>query len=271
VHAAGRHAGRVAHGKEPVELAHDVVEPARLVSARVGERIGVHRVARPEHRVARHRDRAQHRRERVVDAVGAHAREEHEAARLTRGVQPLAQGDHVLRRGVGPELHSDRVPDTGQELHVRAVGLARALADPQQVCGAVVPVAGEAVAPCERFLVAEEQGLVRGPEVDLVQLQLRVQVDTARGHESHRPVDLVGEGLVPLALTTRRDELLVPRVHTREVGEPALRERAREVHRCCGLVVRATEAFGIGTARRGVEREVVHGVATERRQLEAVA
>ena len=33
----------------------------------------------------------------------------------------------------GPELHTDRVLHAGEEVHVRAVELARALADPEQV------------------------------------------------------------------------------------------------------------------------------------------
>src|SRR6478736_4677692 len=81
----------------------------------------------------------------------------------------------------------------------------------------------------ERLFVAEQQGLVRGPVVDLVQLELRVEVDAARGHEPQRAIDLVGEGLVALTLSARRHELLVPRMHAREVGEAALRERACEV------------------------------------------
>ena len=84
-------------------------------------------------------------------------------------------------------------------------------------------------------------------------------------------LDLVGQGLVALTLTTGGDELLVPRVHAGEVGEAALGERAREVQRGRGLVVRPHEARRVGAARRGVEGEVVDGVAPERRQLEPVA
>ena len=73
---------------------------------------------------------------------------------------------------------------------MRAVELAGALADPEQVRRAVVPVAGEAVLAGERLLVVEEQRLVRRVEVDLVQLELGVEVDAARGHEAQRPLDL---------------------------------------------------------------------------------
>ena len=132
--------------------------------------------------------------------LGAHAAHEHEPAGLACRVEAAAQRDRVVGRRVGPELHADRVLHAGEELDVRAVDLAGALADPQQVRGAVVPVAGEAVAAGERLLVAEEQRLVRRVEVDLVQLRLVVEVDAARGHEVQRPLDPVGDLVVATAL-----------------------------------------------------------------------
>ena len=56
-----------------------------------------------------------------------------------------------------------------------------------------------------------------------------------------------------------------------QVGEPTFGERAQEVERRGGLVVAAHHALRVGTARRGLELEVVDDVAEERRQLEAVA
>ena len=154
---------------------------------------------------------------------------------------------------------------------MRASELTGALTDPQEVGRAVVPVVGEAVAPGERLLVAEEQCLVRRVEVDLVELVLRVQVDAARGHEPQRAVDLGGEQVVAAALGAGVDVLEVPRVHVRQVGEAALGERPQEVEGGRGLVVRPHEPVGIGTAGRRLEREVVDHVAAERRELELVA
>ena len=78
------------------------------------------------------------------------------------------------------------------------VELARALADPQHVRRAVVPVAGQRVLPGERLLVAEDQRLVAGVEGHLVQAGLRRGADTAGGHEAQGAVDLavqIGERL----------------------------------------------------------------------------
>ena len=69
------------------------------------------------------------------------------------------------------ELHAERVLHAGEELDVRAVELAGAVTDPEQVRRAVVPVAGEAVLAGERLLVAEQQRLVGRVAVDLVELR----------------------------------------------------------------------------------------------------
>src|SRR5439155_15162412 len=98
-----------------------------------------------------------------------------------------------------------------------------------QVGRAVVPIAGEAVAPRKRFLVAEQQRVVRGEEVDLVELRLRLEVDAARRHEAERPVNLLRELVVAATFPPAGDELEVPLVRLAEVREPALRERAQQV------------------------------------------
>ncbi len=61
-------------------------------------------------------------------------------------------------------------------------------------------LAGQGVPAGQRLLVAEDQRLVAGAEVDLVQPGLGLEVDAAGPHEAQGPVDLVGDGLVALAL-----------------------------------------------------------------------
>ena len=161
------------------------------------------------------------------------------------GVERLAQREDLVGGGGRAELAADRVADAAEELHVGAVELAGALADPEHVGRAVVPVAGERVLPGERLLVAEDQRLVARVEVDLVQVGLRLGVDAAGPHEAQGPVDLVGEALVALALAARADELLVPRVHPGQVGEAALGERAQQVQRGRRLVVRLQQPLRV--------------------------
>ena len=88
----------------------------------------------------------------------------------------------------------------GEELDVRAVELAGALADPEQMCRAVVPVAGQRVTAGQALLVVEQQAFVAGVDVDLVQPPLGGQVDAARGHEPQRALDLTRELLVAATL-----------------------------------------------------------------------
>ena len=108
------------------------------------------------------------------------------------------------------------------------------------------------------------------PDVDLVDRALVAEIDADRLHEAHRPADLVRDHLVAATLERARDELLVPRVHLREVGEAALRERAQEVERRDGLVVRLHETLGIRRPRLGGRLLRVDSVTAERRELDPV-
>ena len=157
--------------------------------------------------------------------------------------------------------------DAGEELDVGAVEPARALADPEHVRGAVVPVARERVPAGEALLVVEQQPLMARPDVDLMQLRRRGEVDPARGHEGERPLDLGGEDVVALSLLRARDELLVPGVHLAEVGEAALREGTDEVQGRGGHVVALDHPLRVGPAGGGGRSVVVHHVAAEDRDL----
>ena len=129
---------------------------------------------------------------------------------------------------------------------MRPVELAGAVTDPDHVGRAVVPIAGERVDAGQAFLVGQDQRFVAREEVDLVQSLLGPEVDAAGGHEAQGTVDLRGDVLVALALAGRGDELLVPQVHLREVGEAALGEGPQQVE-CRGrLLVRGHQAPGSG-------------------------
>ena len=228
----------------------------------------MHRVARPHHGVSGIGDRPDDRRQPSFDVVGTHAADERQPAGQLPRVQPCAQFEDLGRVCRRTDLATERVADTTEELDVGAVGLVRALADPQHVGRAVVPVAGEAVLAGERLFVAEDQCLVAGEDVDLAEIVVRIRVDAGGAHEPQRPVDLAGDSLVALSLGTRRDELLVPRVDTVQSGEPALGERPQQVQRGRGLVVRLDQAIRIGDPRLRERARVVDDVAAEGRQVD---
>ncbi len=182
--------------------------------------------------------------EAVFDVVGAHAGDQRQPTGDACRVELLAQFQHEVGRGVRTDLAADRVADTAEELDVRAVELASALADPQHVRRAVVPAAAQRVLTGERLLVAEQQRLVTGVEVDLVQVVVVLGVDTAGPHEPQGSVDLGGELVVGAALGARCDELLRPGVDPAEVGETTLGEGAQQVQRRGRLVVGLHQPFG---------------------------
>ena len=148
-------------------------------------------------------------------------------------------------------------------MHVGTVELAGALADPEHVRRAVVPVAGQRVLPGECLLVPEDERLVAGGHLDGVELWGGLGVDAAGGHEVQGAIDASRHLLVATSLGARRDELLVPCVHAGQVAESTLGERPQQVQ--CGrrLMVRGEQTGRIGPSGLGCERDVVHHVATE--------
>src|SRR4029079_19232906 len=133
---------------------------------------------------------------------------EREPTRDPPWVEPLADFDQLVSGRGRPDLDAEWVVDTGEEIHVRAVGLPRALTDPEHVGRAVVPVARRRVAARQHLLVVEHKPFVARPDVDLVELLLGRYVDPTRGHEEERALDLGGQPLVSAALDRRGDEFL---------------------------------------------------------------
>ena len=170
--------------------------------------------------------------------------------------------------GPRPELAGQRVLDSREELDVRVVRVARALADPQQMGRAVVPVAGEAVAPREALLVRQDQALVAGPEIDLVQLMLALQVDAAGRHEAQGVVDAARDPLVAAPSGERATNSWFQRWTCVRSAKPPLVKARSRLRRRRRLVVGLQQPRGIGRSRAGLGGVVVDHVAAERRQLD---
>ena len=209
---------------ETRDFGDDMVEVPRLATGRRRERVAVHRIARPDHGMAGVVHRAQQWAQFVFDVVGTHPRDQGEASGDACRVQHLAQLENELGRRRRADLAADGVTDPAQELDVCAVELTGALADPQHVGRTVVPVAGQRVAASEGLFVSENQCLVRGEHVDLMEGRVVLGVDAACAHEGERVLDFGGQCLVTLSFGRRLDEFLRPGVHAVEVCEPALGE-----------------------------------------------
>jgi hypothetical protein len=134
---------------------------------------------------------------------------------------------------------------------VRAVELAGALADPQEVRGQVVQLRARrpGVQPQQRALVVEQQRLVAGVDLDGVQRRV---VDAAGRHEPQAAVDLVGQRLVALAgRRVARRSPCSSRAPV-QVGHAGAGQRADEVHRRARVGVGADHPARVGDAASGV-------------------
>ena len=94
------------------------------------------------------------------------------------------------------------------------------------------------------MLVLEQQCLVRGVEVDPVELVGVAGAD--RLHEGERAVDLGRHRLVVLAYGAVADELGVPGVHLAKVGVPTGGEGPHEVQRRGRRVVDVEQPLRVG-------------------------
>src|SRR5690242_6897224 len=100
---------------------------------------------------------------------------------------------------------------------MRAVRLARALADPDHVRRAVVPLAGGRIDPGQRLLVRQQQRLVAGVELGLADLRRRLRGEPAGLHEGKRLSEAVGELAISGTGRALIDEALVPGMDAVEV------------------------------------------------------
>ena len=206
-------------------------------------------------------------RQNVPDLAGAHPGDEGQPAGFATRVESLHQRNGVVGRHRRAELHADRIADLTAELDVRAIRIPGPLTDPHQMSGEVVWQAGADVDPGKRPLVVEQERLVAGVELHPVEL---LRVSAAGLHERERTIDLAGELLVALPGRALRHEVLIPGVRLVEVGVAAAGERPAEVQSPGGAVVRLQQSRRVGSPRLGCELEVVHGIASIGRELDAV-
>ena len=152
---------------------------------------------------------------------------------------------------------------------MRAVRLARAVADPEEVRRAGVAVAGGGIHARQRLLVGQQQRLVAGVELRLAHLR---QVGHAAGlHEAERLVDAVREVGVARGERAARHEAEVPAVHLVQVGIAAGGEGAQQVQRRRRLHVGELHPRRVGHARLAGEVRAVDDVAAVGGQGRAVA
>src|SRR5690606_7110151 len=226
----------------------DSLEVAGLEAFRRAGRVAVPGSAAPPDGMPLARPRLEQRRQDVTHPGGAHAADQDEATRLAVGIDRRPQGPGLFRRRARTELDADRIVDAAQELDVRAVGLAGALADPEHVRRAGIPAPTGGFATGERLFVRQVQGLVRGEELDLVELRRIERPEAAGIEEGQRLRDATGELGVALALRAARDELGGPAMDAPQVRISAARERAQQVEGGRRMRIGAQEPRRVGAA-----------------------
>mmetsp|Transcript_69921 Transcript_69921/g.221520 ORF Transcript_69921/g.221520 Transcript_69921/m.221520 type:complete len:259 (-) Transcript_69921:840-1616(-) len=202
----------------------------------------------------------------LLDVLRAHADDDGDAPGHVVRVEHLAQGHEVLRGHLVRHLDPEGVAHALEELDVGLVQLARALAAPDHVGGAVVPQPGGGVLAGQRLLVVEEEALMGGVELGGLHEGV-VGADAARLHEAQGLVDLLGHRLELGALLRVLHEVQVPVGNTLEGGVAARGEAADEVEGGGGLVVRAHQAGRVGHAGLGRPLRPIDDVAAVRGKL----
>ena len=190
-------------------------------------------------------------RQLLLDLVGAEAADEGEPSGLVLRVEDIDQAQQLVGLERRPALHADRIDDAAAELHVRAVRLARAVADPQEVAGGrhVLARAHGLVLAGQRLLVGQQQGLVAGVEAGGAHLQVLLGGHAEQRVDLHRALDLVGERVVARLDRGALHELQLPAVRILERGIAAVEQRAQEIQGRRRLAVGVELPARIGNAR----------------------
>ncbi len=266
VNAARMHALGLGDLHKALHLAQDPVERPGLVAIVGGQGVAVHGVDGPDHLAAGAAGGFHQPGQAGGDLVRAEAAIEGQAARLVRRVQRIDQAQQFVRLQGRTNLEADGVLDPAHIVHMGAVQLAGALADPQQVGRGVVPVARGGIDAGHGLLEAQQQGLVAGEELHPVQFGMGLGGHADGGHEVEGFGDLVGQLTVSAAIGAAVDKAQGPAMDVVQVGIAAAGEGAQQVQGRGRLVIGPHQALGVGRALGRVERHAVDIVAAIGRQ-----
>ena len=234
--AAGVRAFGLDDVHEVADFRQDALERTGLVSRLGLFDISVHRVRRPHDFPAFSFNLAHELRQPFGHLVRSEPRNQRQPSRNVVRVQDVDQSDQFIRIKRRTALHADRIANAAAELDVCVVRLPGPVANPHHVGRRVVELTRpRGILPRQRLLVTKKQGLVRGVELGLRQRRRCLRRDAASRHELHGVRDARRQR--PIALSRRRviDEPLHPLVDVHQAGIAALRERAQQIERRCGL------------------------------------
>ena len=181
-------------------------------------------------------------------------------------VQPVDEAQQVLGFGRGTDLEADGVADAPHELDMRAVQLAGAIADPEEMRRTGISVAAGGIDARQRLLIGQQQRLMAGVEIRLADLRRGFRGHAAGAHEVERLVDPRRQILVAGGEGAALHEAEVPAMDAVEIGIAAGREGAQQVERAGGLEIARLHAHRVRHAGLSGEGRAVDDVAAIARQ-----
>lgn len=247
---------------EAAHLREDAVEGARLVAVARLVGVAMHRVDGPDDGAAVPAGGGHQPGQALRDQLRAEAPDEGDSPGDALGVEDVHQPEHLVGLHGGAALDANGILDAAHELHVAAVELPGALANPQHVRGRVVPATAVGLGARHGLLDVEEQRLMAGEEVHGVGALARLRADAQGVHERQGLEDAVRQQAV--------DAALGPAVGLGQLLVAPLREGAQQVQRGGGLVIGLEQPSRVRGPRLGVELHAVDDVAAVAGQGDAV-
>ena len=191
---------------------------------------------------------------------GAEARDQGQAARIVFGVERGHQPFQVVLGHGRPAFQPDWVGHATAKFHMRTIGLARPVADPDQVARSGYGLACRVLGSAQRFFVFQQQRLVARIEIDAGKLGVVPRGQSGGSDEIKRILDAVRHVAI-LARLVRVGKTQRPGVDTVHIGETTLGKGAQQVQRGGGLGIGFEHTGRIGDPCLGREVEPVDDVA----------
>src|ERR1700730_17064818 len=218
MHAAGVSALRPVDRKKRANLAHDLVERPRFVATRRLDRIAVHRVAGPNNTAPFPSHGADQTRQTIGRLAGATPANQGETAGFVRRIENVDEPQQLVRRKRGAAFEPERVFDPARIFHMSMARMAGAVADPEHMTRSRIMIAGRRIDPGQRFLIAEQQSLVRGIKIGLAQFLMCLGIEADRAHKPEGLGDPVREFVIAGRLRAVLDEAEHPAMRIFEIG-----------------------------------------------------
>ena len=268
MHATGHRALGAVNGEEFLHLAQDRVKGPGFIAGRGFDHIAMHRIAGPKHIGPFGLHRADQARQVIAHIARAKARDQCQPARLILGVELGHQDLEVVFLGAGTAFQADRVLHTAAKLDMRAIRLARAIADPDHMTRPCKPFARGAINTAERLFILQQQGFMAGIEINRAQLMVRFARQASGRHEIKAVLDAVGHIAVFIRVFVI-GEAERPAMHAVDIGKAPGRKRPQQVERGRSLCVGLQHPGRIGNARGRRGCDIIDDVALVAVHLDA--